>query len=161
MATTKKWVDDITGDVVEITIPMTNKIVKPIIKCSNWDADNPDTFGFLSYVYLHGDAERLNGFDCCEGNIETFKNIFKMCISCATMVLKDKTEYDVLIIPAFEDRRIKGLICLCDDLSSVKDAVEDYFKYVDTSMYEHDKEFLLSTYPVTYGYITNYRHVSK
>ena len=31
----------------------------------------------MSWFYLHGNAETLNEFDCCEGNINAFRKILR------------------------------------------------------------------------------------
>lgn len=131
---------------------------KSIIKCSNWDYEGEIEFAFMSYVYLHGDAETNSGFDCCEGNIEAFRNIVKNHLYLATLLNKDKTESDVLVIPCFNERRMTALVCLCEDHESIHHALNEYYEghFIDTCMFEHEKEFLYEKYPKVREVIHNF-----
>lgn len=134
---------------------------KSIIKCSNWDYSGDIKFGFLSYVYLHGEAEDMSGFDCCEGNMETLKNLLKSSIFSGTLLNKDNTELDVLIIPCYKERRTTGLVCLCTDHESIRHALFKYYdEYeVSSSMYEHVKEYIYSKYPEIMTIIYEYNRL--
>ena len=121
----------------------------PIVKCSNWDKEG---YAFMSYVYLHGDAEDINGFDCLEGNIEAFRTIMQVCVSCVGLLMPDGSSKDALLIPSFGRRRVEGLVCLLSDRESIKYALK-YYTYVNTDMYQHDFAFLRENYPDVYEVI--------
>jgi len=131
---------------------------KSIIKCSNWDYSGDIKFCFLSYIYLHGEAENMSGFDCCEGNMETIKNLLRNTIFSGTLLTKDNEELDVLIIPCHKEYRSSGLICLCTDHDSIRHTLFEYYdKFeVSSSMYEHEKEKIYSKYPEIMNIIHEY-----
>ena len=129
---------------------------KGIVKCSNWENESlNEKFKFLSYFYLHGKAESINGFDCCEGNIEVFSNILSMSTRIVTLLMSDNKTYDCLLFSTVNSNRMSGLICLIDDLESIESAYNYYSKRPSLSMYSDDEEYLIENYPETRLLISN------
>jgi hypothetical protein len=133
---------------------------KGIVKCSNWESENfYEKFEFLSYFYLHGKAESINGFDCCEGNIEVFSNILSMSTRIVTLWMANNKTYDCLLFSTVSSHRMSGLICLIDDLEAIESAYNYYSKKPSLSMYEHDEKYLEENYPETRLLISKLRRL--
>jgi len=129
--------------------------MKPIVKSTNWDTE-PNLFKSLPYIYLHGQAQDMNGYDGAEGNIETFRAILSNCVRTATLLQEDGTEHDVLLIPSFFERRVQGLICLCSSLDDIKFTITEYFNKVNVNMYDDEEKWLKDKYPEVYKLFSDY-----
>lgn len=126
--------------------------MKAIAKCSNWDLspEKAKDFRFASYFYLHGKVEDNNGYDCCEGNLEFFSNIIRKGVSFVTVLMPDNREDVCLLFANFEFNHMTGLICLVNDLESIK-SVKNYFKSGNFSfgMVDSEEQILREKYPDT------------
>jgi len=132
---------------------------KGIVKCSNWEIENSNEFEFLSYFYLHGKAESINGFDCCEGTIEAFSNIISMSTRIVTLLMADNKTYDCLLFSTVNSNRMSGLICLIDDLEAIESAYNYYSKKPNLLMYGDDEKYLEENYPETKLLISKLRRL--
>jgi len=104
----------------------------------------------MSWFYLHGNAETLNEFDCCEGNINAFRKILRNHIFFANILMKDESKLDAVVIPYWkEKRRLTELICTSDDGESIRHALFEYDEdcYKDTCIEESEKKYMYEKYP--------------
>jgi len=119
-----------------------------IVKCSNWDYKIKDVeFSFISYFYLHCKAEDINGYDCCEGDIETFSNILSMSLTVVDLLMEDGDVFPCVLFTTVEENKMKGLICMCDDLQGIKSAYKYFDRKPSLSIYEHDDKYLQEYFP--------------
>lgn len=131
-----------------------------IIKCSNWDYKESDKqFRFISYFYLHCKAEDINGYDCCEGDIETFSDIFSMCVKVVDLLMENGDVFPCLLFTSLDKNRMKGLFCLCDDLEGIKSAYSYFDRKPRLTMYDDDEKFLLDNFPQTIQLISELRRL--
>jgi hypothetical protein len=131
-----------------------------IIKCSNWEYKNTDVeFRFISYFYLHSKAEEINGYDCCEGDIKTFSDILSMSVRVVNLLMENGNIFHCLLFSTVEENRMKGLICLCDDLDGIKHAYNYFDKKPSLSLYSHDEDFLLESFPETIKLISQLKRI--
>ena len=120
--------------------------------------DPPEEYGFLPYVYLHFEAEVLNGCDYCFGNIPVLQRLLGCHLFPCEVLLQNGETYDALVIPAFTDHRVKALVCLCTDLEGIRHAMFNYFRgaYIDTCIEEGRKKILFEKYPEIFKIIREY-----
>lgn len=120
--------------------------------------DIPEDFDFLLYVYLHCDAEEINGYDCCYGNLPVFSKLLGCHLFPCEVQLQDGNTYDALVIPAFVERRIKALVCLCTDIEGIRHAMFEYYSEynIDTCMEDSQKKILYEKYPEIFKLIREY-----
>lgn len=138
--------------------------MESLVKCSNWilcDAEQ-EGFTFIGKSYLHFEAQELCGFDCIEANLEFCKNLIELSIFRSNLLLKDKTQVEVIVIPYIEERKVNSLICLCTDQEGIKNALFEYHLlrkgYIDTCIEESEKKYLYETYPHIKELIKQYIH---
>jgi len=132
-----------------------------LIKCSNWDYKITDKqFRFRSYFYLHCKAEHINNYDCCEGDIETFSNIVSMSLRVIDMLMENGDVFSSLLFTSIEENRMKGLICLCDDLEGIKSASKYFDKKPSLDLYDHDEKYLEEYFPQTRKLISKLRRLN-
>lgn len=105
----------------------------------------------LSYFYLHGQAERKNGFDCCNGNIEAFANAIRNLLFFADITYVNGEKEECLVVPYPYCGAINGRIVLPNDLDALKHAMAH--RNNQFSMYEHEKERMKKEYPETFNFI--------
>lgn len=113
------------------------------------DSNKTEGFSFLSYFYLHGEAEIINGYDLVEGNMETLVYALSDRIFPTKLILQDGNEYDGVVISYHKMGRMTGLICLCTDLEHIRHALFDYDdnKLKNTVIEEGQKTWLYGKYP--------------
>lgn len=106
-------------------------------------------FGFMSYYYLHGEAESINGYDLVEGDMEAMRKALSSRIFPVNLKLQDGNTYDAIVISYYKFNRMTGLICLCTDLEHIKHALFEYDNdcYKDTVIEETEKKWLYENYP--------------
>ena len=131
-----------------------------IVKCSNWDTED-QSFCFASYIYLHGEAQNINGYDCCEGNIEFFRLLLRLSPSLTTLLMQDGTTHRAIVFPYGDmSRHVSGLVCLVSDINGIKSAL-DYQSYYSSlsslTLYDDDINELKKNAPEAYKSIVNYR----
>jgi len=135
--------------------------IDSVVKCSNWDYSNENDFMFMSQFYLHGKAETLNEYDCVEANITAFSKALRNHVFLTSILMKDGSKLDAIVIPYFKCRPT-GLICLCDDYENIKHALFEYDNhcYKDTCIEESEKQYLYEKYPEFQNIIReyNYKH---
>jgi len=136
--------------------------MEAIIKCSNWEIENKEQFTFIGKSYLHFDAEDLCGYDCIEGNLEFCRKLIRLNIFKSTLMLKDLTLLDVIVIPYLSYNKVKSLICLCTDKKGIENALFEYHlfskKYIDTCIEESEKKYLFEKYPHIQELIKQYNY---
>ena len=125
------------------------EIKSKILGVKMGDSNKTEGFSFLSYFYLHGEAEEKNGHDLVEGNEETFIYVLSDRIFPTKLILQDGNEYDGIVISYHKDWRMSGLICLCTDLEHIRHALFDYDDNYEknTVIEEGQKTWLYSKYP--------------
>lgn len=80
----------------------------------------------LSYFYLHGKAEELNGYDICNGDIEAFHYALRMGGFLCEVHFTDKSVAEAVCVCKFEFSRMTGLIVLESDVDRLGDLKEFY-----------------------------------
>lgn len=118
----------------------------------------PEGFGFASYIYLHGEAETINGYDCCYGNMKTFQRLLTCHLFACEIQLQDGSIHDGIAIPCFVENKVKALVCLCTDTESIKHALTEYFspKSISTTMESSEQDIMYEKYPEIFNIIRNY-----
>jgi hypothetical protein len=95
---------------------------------------------YIPYFYLHGKAEELNGYDICNGNIETFQRCLHEGAFLCRLHIGDII-YDAICFSKFDGfDRMQGLVCLLDDDEHIEHAVKDYLKFKRTPRIFPDEE---------------------
>jgi len=125
------------------------EIKSKILGVKMGDSNKTEGFSFLSYFYLHGEAEIINGYDLVEGNMETLIYALSDRIFPTKLILQDGKEYDGVVISYHKMGRMTGLICLCTDLEHIRHALFDYDENNEknTVIKEGQKTWLYSKYP--------------
>lgn len=108
----------------------------------------------LSWFYLHGKLEDLNGYDICCGDIEEFQKSMSIGLHLSTVTMVDGSKHDVLVCKKMNNGSVYGLIVALDDTTeNLMYCINNvsYFK-----IYEHEKERLKLKYPNVWLLIENY-----
>jgi hypothetical protein len=136
--------------------------MNPLIKCTNWEIKEKEKFTFVSYSYLHYDAEDLCRYDCIEGDLDFCRNLLKLNIFKCKLLLEFGNEVEVLVIPYIQEHKVHSLICLCTDKEGIKNALMEYGllskKYIDTCIEESEKIYLFEKYPHIQELIKQYNY---
>ena len=84
----------------------------------------------LSYFYLHGEAEQMNGFDICNGNIAAFKHCLRVWHFDCTLVIGRK-KYEAVCYTRLDGSHMCGYVVLKSDAQAHKD-IERYIKELNS-----------------------------
>lgn len=108
----------------------------------NLTYDLPEHVVRANYFYLHGKAEQLNGYDICNANAEALSHCLSKGAFLCIVQYADGTQREAICFSVFEHHRMKGLICLLEDLEGILSC----FNYFDLKampmMFEHEEEYL-------------------
>jgi hypothetical protein len=100
----------------------------------------------IPYFYLHGQAQDINGYDICNGNINAIINCLEQGAFLCELHFIDGRIEDAICFSKYDrgDRQMNGWILLLSDYNGIKQAIE-YFEFADTpTMYEDEKEYIKS-----------------
>jgi len=87
--------------------------------------DNDNIQGrWLPYFYLHGEAEKMNRYDICNANIETFKNCLRQGAFLCEVHFTDGSVHDAICFSKFDVYQMEGLVVLLSDVEHIKNALE-------------------------------------
>jgi hypothetical protein len=122
-----------------------------IVKSSNWNLPKQSqiSFEFVSYNYLHCNAEEICGYDCIEANFDFCLRLLSLRMFPSNLLLQNGTMVDVVVMPYVKDGKVTSLICLCDDYEGITNALFNYDKdkKVNITMYDEEENFLFEKYP--------------
>jgi len=95
-----------------------------------------------NFFYLHGKAEKLNGYDICDANAEALSNCLSKGAFLCMVQYTDGTQREAICFSVFGRHHMEGLICLLDDLEGILSCF-DYFNLKGMpSIYDHEEEYL-------------------
>jgi len=108
----------------------------------NLTYDLPEHVVRANYFYLHGKAEELNGYDICSANAPALSYcLLKGAFLCMVQFLDGK-QREAICFSVFEHHRMKGLICLLEDL----DGILSCFPYFNIDrmpmLFDHEEKYL-------------------
>jgi len=105
----------------------------------------------LPYFYLHNKAEDFNGYDCCQGNLDTFYYALQDGYFLCDIVNNDQSVTRGICFVQYEIGRMLGWICYLDDLEGIREALVQYSKA--TNSYSHFEEELQADYITVWNMI--------
>jgi hypothetical protein len=106
----------------------------------------------LPFFYLHGQAQDVTGYDCCNGNIEAFRYALSFnhfFLADLTFEHTDIPTQRCICFTKTDVGRIAGRIILIND----KAAIEQCERWLTLNGYEHHINELKEKYPETYELI--------
>ena len=106
---------------------------------------------FLSYYYLHGQADNMNGYDLCSGDIRVHSKCMVEGIHFVDIKgIEGLPEYaGALLFTHFNHNRMEGLITLISNKDDIISALE-YINKPLRIVYEHEQKAMKVLYPDIY-----------
>jgi hypothetical protein len=99
----------------------------------------------IPYFYLHGQAQDINGYDICNGNIHAIVNCLEQGAFLCEIEFTNGSVQDAICFCKYSrDSHMTGWIVLLSDFESIIQAVKVYKYDMFPSMYSDEKEYLKS-----------------
>ena len=106
--------------------------------------ENDIVQGFYTpYFYLHGEAERINGYDICKGDSHALSHCLMQSAFLCSLQFTDHSVENAICFSKWNGRnRMEGLVCLLSDEEGIQDAVS-YLGFTHIpDMYSNEQEYL-------------------
>lgn len=116
-----------------------------IIYATPMNYETPIEGSRLPFFYLHSIAEKINGYDCCNGNIEAFNYALSAGAFLADLIFVDGRKERCIVTSNLSNGRMHGLIAMLSDIEGVKEIFYDFTDF--PCMYDHFKGELKEKYP--------------
>jgi hypothetical protein len=98
----------------------------------------------VPYFYLHGEAEKINGYDICNANSEAIADCLRQGAFLCELIFVDGRTEDAICFSKYGYGRMEGLIVLLSDQKHITNAVE-YLEFKSIpSMYDDEEKYLIS-----------------
>jgi len=106
------------------------------VDINGYTADSEEEKSVLHYYYLDAEAEYLNGYDICMGNLYAHTCCLAQRVFDATLVLVNGKEEPCVVSSFFDEhsKRMRGYIWLKEDENAqpfINNAIEEYGRLIN------------------------------